>query len=242
MPSDFSGGIFAISSVSCGMFLETVAQTALMDMEHQAQNPLTTLQSSSAFGAGTAVDRHKTRRERWRTFSVCLLLFFLFSFLGWCLEKTTFYFFYGVNADRGFLRLPFCTIYGTSLFAIRMLFNLPLNRNFPYPLNLFALILYAALAAAVATGAELLIGTVFDRVFGLCLWSYRAYPFAYGKYICLSMSIAWGVMITAAMLMLWAPLERLLKKIPLPAVAFCNMILTAALATDFIITAVSCLS
>lgn len=164
-----------------------------------------------------------------------VFLFFLFSFLGWCMEKVWFFFLYHDNADRGFLRLPFCTIYGTSLLLVRLFLGIPMRRERPYPLNALSLFLYAFWAALAATAAELAIGLFFEEVFGMRLWSYVGYAFSYRDYICLPMSLGWGAMITAAMLLIWSPLERALCRAPVAAVTAADLLLAAALLTDFIL-------
>jgi hypothetical protein len=43
------------------------------------------------------------------------LSFFLFSLLGWIYETLLFYVLYGNYYDRGYLNLPICPIYGTTI-------------------------------------------------------------------------------------------------------------------------------
>ena len=176
------------------------------------------------------------RAERLKTLLACGLLFFLISFLGWCMEKTYFYFSYGVNADRGFLSLPFCTIYGAPLLLVRALLGTPLKSDMPYPANIVRVILYALLASLIATAAELLVGVSFYRLLGVRLWSYRGYPHEYGGYICLQMSVAWGGLILLAMSFLWSPLERLFRRLPMGLLVFTNLVLGIALGLDFILS------
>lgn len=173
--------------------------------------------------------------ERGRTLLAVLLLFFAFSFLGWCMEKLFFLIAYGVNADRGFLKLPFCTIYGGSLAVVRLMFGLPLQKNLRYPFNLLSFLLYALGAALVATAAELFTGVFFDKIFGVRLWTYRGYPHEFGGYICLPMSVTWGALIAFAMSALWTPLERAAVKLPVSALAWSGGLLSLALSLDFLL-------
>jgi uncharacterized membrane protein len=173
--------------------------------------------------------------ERTRTLLTIVLLFFVFSFLGWCMEKLTFLVEYGENADRGFLRLPFCTIYGSALTLVRILLGVPLKRELRYPRNMISLILYAVASALLATAAELCVGLFFEAVEGVRLWSYHGYPHEFRGYICLSMSIAWGGLITVAMAALWAPSERALKKLPVSFLASADILLTVCVLADFLL-------
>lgn len=169
---------------------------------------------------------------RGRTALDILSLFFIFSFLGWCLEKSFFYFAYGANVDRGFLTLPFCTIYGGPLALIRVLLGVPQDRG-KYPFNLLGVLLYGALSALVATAAELLTGMFFYELFGIRLWSYIGYPHNWGGYVCLSMSVSWGALITMGMAFLWAPLEKALSRVPTAPLVFFAVVLSIALLSDF---------
>lgn len=168
-----------------------------------------------------------------RTFLAIVLLFFAFSFLGWCMEKLTFLIEYGDNADRGFLRLPFCTIYGGSLAVIRLTLGVPLKKERAYPWNMLSLIVYAVGAALIATAAELVTGMFFQNAFGLQLWTYRGYPHEYRGYICLPMSVAWGALITLAMAAFWKPAERAVKKLPVSVLALADGLLSITVAIDF---------
>lgn len=173
------------------------------------------------------------REDGRKTFLSVLFLFFFTSFIGWCMEKFWFYVAYGVNADRGFLTLPFCTIYGSSLVVIRLLFGLPVKEGEGYPRNLIRILLYSALSALAATAAELLTGLFFEKAFGVRLWSYRGYPHEFMEYICLPMSAAWGLLITAGMAFVWTPAERALKRAPYSALAWTDGVLSLALLLDF---------
>ena len=177
------------------------------------------------------------KRDKKRVFLANALLFFLFSFLGWAMEKLLFLFVYGENADRGFLTLPFCPIYGFSLLFIRYTLGIPLKNDPPYPLNMLFLLAYAVCAALIATAAELFTGVFFERVFGVKLWTYA--DFSRSEYVSLPTSAGWGFLITAAMGGVWAPLEKLFSRAPVPVLAAGSGALSLALLTDFLITAIA---
>ncbi len=173
----------------------------------------------------------KTRRVL-----ACVLLFFLFSFLGWGMEKIYFLIVYGVNADRGFLSLPFCTVYGVALVLIRAVLGFPkLERK--YPRNLFGFLAYCTLASLIATFLELSTGLFFEQVFGVSLWTYYGFSHTYQDYICLGVSVAWGAMIGVFMAGVWAPLERRLMNLPVPVLVWGSSTLTLSVILDFFLTA-----
>ena len=174
--------------------------------------------------------------EKTRRTLACLLLFFLFSFLGWAWEKLYFLAMYGALVDRGFLTLPLCTVYGSALILIRLVLGLP-ETDAPYPANGLRLLFYAALSALIASAVELCTGLLFEEVFGVRLWTYYGYAHTVHDYICLSVSVAWGAAIAVAMWGVWAPLERRLMRVPFPLLAWGSSLLTLAVALDFLLTA-----
>lgn len=176
-------------------------------------------------------------REKLRRALACSLLFFLFSFLGWVFEKILFLVVYGMNADRGFLTLPFCTVYGSALVLIRLCLGLPKLDNAPYPLNALRFLKYAVLAALIATIVELSTGLFFEKVFDARLWTYADFPHVYRNYIALPVSIGWGASIAAGMAGVWAPLERRMMNAPVSALAWGSSLLTLSIVFDFFLTA-----
>lgn len=197
---------------------------------------MTRKQLAQTAGMETTARPRIRSHEKIRRILACSLLFFLFSFLGWAFEKILFFFAYGMNADRGFLTLPFCTVYGAALIFIRICLGLP-ETNAPYPLNLLRFLRYCVFAALIATAVELSTGLFFEEVFDARLWTYEDFPHAYRNYIALPVSIGWGASIAVGMAGVWAPLERRLANAPLPALAWSGSLLTLAIVLDFFLTA-----
>lgn len=177
---------------------------------------------------------NESAAQRPRRLSATVFLFFLFSFLGWAMEKVFVYVSVGVNADRGFLTLPFCTVYGTGLVLARVLLGVPLKEK-RYPWNFFLLVGYILAAALLCTAAELIVGVTFEHVVGVRLWTYAGAPHAFLDYVCLPVSAAWGLLLPVVMQGVWIPLERRLECVRgvwLPAV---NLVLAIALSADFLL-------
>ena len=111
-------------------------------------------------------------------------LFFIYSFLGWCLEVV-----YAVAdrkrlINRGFLNGMICPGYGFSM-VFMLIFMDSLKREWFY-LFLGCLI--------VGTVTELLTGLAMEKLFHLRLWDYSGRKFQAGGYICAATSIIWGVL------------------------------------------------
>ena len=121
----------------------------------------------------------------------CAILFFILSFFGWCAETALFLFRWNVLADRGFLTLPFCTIYGTAVLAEHFLLGTPQTGRLsplwkkaaPLPparkaaARLGVLALYFVLASFPPAAAELAVGTLFTDLLHVRLWNYSYQKF-----------------------------------------------------------------
>ncbi len=176
--------------------------------------------------------------KRYTSLHQYTLLFFLISFFGWgiemlyCLART------GRFADRGFLTLPFCTIYGFSILSIYALIGTPQNgrfllkkcthRRLRYPC-------YFLLAMLIPTLMELVTAAALDHAFAIRLWDYHPYPLDLWGYICLPLSFAWGVLITLFMAFCFPPLQRLIERIPSKTTCVLGTALSLAVIADWIV-------
>lgn len=175
------------------------------------------------------------------------LMFMLISCIGWCMETAYVFLCFGRLSDRGFLSMPFCPIYGASILAVYFAVGTPQGgvlqplfakaKGQPLPARAAAYaglyLLYFVAAALIPTAAEFLTGLFFDKLFGIRLWDYTDRPFNLLGYVCLPMSALWGLLITAAMALLWTPLEKLLARIPQRAAKAVAFTLAALLLIDF---------
>ncbi len=155
------------------------------------------------------------------------LLFLIISNLGWIIETLFFIVSFDVIADRGFLLLPLCPIYGCSLMVIYLIIGTPkegklkplferseklspVRKTLSY-IGLYCI--YFIFATLIPTAAELLTGLFFDKCFGVKLWKYDKYKYNMNGYICLQFSLLWGFIITIAMNLLWPVIENMVRKI-----------------------------
>lgn len=176
--------------------------------------------------------------EKYTKVNKCILIFLLLSFLGWTLETAYCFALSGKFCNRGFLNLPFCTIYGFSLMAIYILIGTPQSGGLMLGKcknKALRFILYFLLAALIPTLAELATGIIFDKCFGVRLWNYSPYKYNYGGYICLEFSLIWGILITIFMATVFPAIERLVAKIPARVANVAVTILGLAICVDWII-------
>ena len=112
--------------------------------------------------------------------------FFLYAFLGWCLEvvyaavqKRRF-------VNRGLLNGMLCPVYGLSMGFLLVFFQGLKER----PVFLF-------LACILVTGVfEWAAGMLLEKILGRKCWDYSGYRDHIGTYICLRFSAIWAVAAT----------------------------------------------
>lgn len=113
-----------------------------------------------------------------------LIYFIIYSFLGWVMESV----FRSVNERKiintGFLKGPFCPIYGIG--AIIMFVFLDSLEN-----NIIALFFIAII---VLTIWEYIVGVLLEKLFKTKYWDYSDNKFNFQGRICLQNSIYWGVL------------------------------------------------
>ena len=132
------------------------------------------------------------------------IYFFIYAFLGWCLEV-------GFNrlkrktwVNRGFLNGPLCPIYGVGVLLIIWIVEVSSNLlgiNMISGLQMAGLALHALILNAftlfllitlITTLLELVTGAVLEMLFMTKWWDYSDNLFNFKGYICLRFSLAWG--------------------------------------------------
>lgn len=180
-----------------------------------------------------------------RRFADGVLIFTTVSAAGWCFEKIGRLLLYRDVADRGFLSMPLCPIYGTCVLLIGLTLGSP---NAPSPLLsrlldkqkklpqwvqlLWRTVLYFLVATVLSTAVELGVGLIF-RAFGIPLWDYSGRPGNLWGVICPSFSLLWGFLITTLMSLCWVPLCHLTERIPLRVARPLATVLVALILLDF---------
>lgn len=112
-----------------------------------------------------------------------LLLFIIYSFLGWAVEIAFHAVTTGHYVNRGFLSGPVCPIYGFGVMLVLAVLN-PINGNI--------FILFAG-AVVLTSLLELVTGFLLENRFGMRWWDYSEEPFNIKGYVCLKFSIMWGL-------------------------------------------------
>ena len=123
----------------------------------------------------------------------------------------------GQLVDRGLLILPFCPIYGLTIGVIDWLIGTPLEGGIiisKIQPGTKRFIIYFILAILIPTIAEFLTGLFFDGLLGVRLWYYEEQPFNLMGYVCLQVSLLWGTLLTAFMLVAYPFVRKIVSLVP----------------------------
>lgn len=118
-----------------------------------------------------------------RELLILILMFFIYSFLGWICEIIVARFQFGKWINRGFLIGPLCPIYGVGCILI----FLSLNKYSDDPLVLFFL------AILLCATLEYITSFVMEKIFKNRWWDYSDMKFNINGRICLEFAIPFGV-------------------------------------------------
>lgn len=152
-----------------------------------------------------------------------LFFFYLYCFLGWCFESAYVSMRMRHPVNRGFMRGPFLPIYGSG--ALMMLVvSAPFQDNIPL----------TYLAGCVgATLLEYVTGTVTEKLFQVRYWDYSGKFMNVQGQICLSSTLAWGVLTILMTEVIHHPIAALVDGMPSGLLAGLTLVLTVYVVTDF---------
>ncbi|MCM1023419.1 MAG: putative ABC transporter permease [Prevotella sp.] len=134
--------------------------------------------------------------------SALILEFTAYSFIGWAYETILTSAVWGRFAERGWLHLPICPIYGFCALAL-----LPVLRKIKNPFLIFLA------GAAVTTAAELAASYVVWDLAGSRLWDYDSWAFNFEGRIALGSSVIFGVLCVLLMKVLHPAAKYLADKV-----------------------------
>lgn len=112
-----------------------------------------------------------------------LMFFFIYGFIGWCLEVCYHAVETGKWSNRGFLNGALCPIYGIGVVAILYLLE---------PISEFGPLLFLG-GVILCSAIELMTGYIMEKIFHQRWWDYSTERFNLKGYICLKFSLYWGV-------------------------------------------------
>ncbi|MCM1412655.1 MAG: putative ABC transporter permease [Lachnospiraceae bacterium] len=158
-------------------------------------------------------------------------LFFIYSFIGWCIEVCYSAFRQRKFVNRGFVNSPLCPIYGSG--AVLYAVFLPELTERPFFLFLGGTIL--------ATLLEYSTGMLMEKIFQKKLWDYSGIRFNLSGYVCARYSLLWGALALVTMLFANPFICGLLHMIPYPIALVLQWTASVLLFLDFLTTAMAVL-
>lgn len=115
-------------------------------------------------------------------FKLLVLIFFVYSFIGWVIEIINCYVWHGKIVNRGFLIGPYCPIYGCG--AALMTLIIPSNNDL---LSVFLK------ALAICSILEYVTSWLMEKLFKTRWWDYSERKFNLNGRICLEMMVLFGI-------------------------------------------------
>ena len=150
-----------------------------------------------------------------------LLIFTIFSMIGWFCESI----YCSIPAkkfiNRGFLNGPFCPVYGVGGVLVTSLL-VPFQENWG--------ILFIA-GMLITSIVEYITGFLLEKLFHTKWWDYSQKKFNLHGRVCLKNSLLFGVMSVLVMKVIFPPISRLIDRIPsswLPVIAVILIVYFAA--------------
>ena len=155
-----------------------------------------------------------------------IILFFIYSFIGWILEIITIKLETKRFVNRGFLIGPYCPIYGWG--AIFMMVILSRYMNDPVVLFIVAMIICSIL--------EYLTSYFMEKIFHARWWDYSDKKFDINGRICLERSVPFGLLGCLLMYVLNPCFIKVLDSIPINIVKLVVILLIIVFIIDNIVS------
>ena len=158
--------------------------------------------------------------------------FYIYSVIGFILESTI-YKFMNSNRHSGIFYGPITAVYGIGALIIILLYQLfykRLNLNkYLRPILLFLS------SIIILTVIEWIGGHILNFIFDIDLWNYTNKKYNLGKYICLEISLCWGILSLIFVYIIKPFMDKFIKRIP----KFATYIFTVVFIIDLIMTLIN---
>lgn len=157
------------------------------------------------------------------TFIQWLLFFFIYCFLGWVWESCYVSIKKREWINRGFLHGPMLPIYGSGAIIV-LLCTIGVRDQ---------VILIFIFGMTGATILEYVTGACMERLFRVRYWDYSHMPLNLKGYICLPVSLGWGVFSVLLVRVIHVPIENAVLQIPERIAEAVTVLCSSAFAVDF---------
>ena len=157
------------------------------------------------------------------TFIQWLLFFFIYCFLGWVWESCYVSIKKREWINRGFLHGPMLPIYGSGAIIV-LICTIGVRDQ---------IVLTFLFGMTGATILEYVTGVCMERLFRVRYWDYSHMPLNLKGYICLPVSLGWGVFSVLLVRVIHVPIENLVLQIPERIAEVVSVVCSSAFAVDF---------
>lgn len=151
-----------------------------------------------------------------------LLFFYFYCFIGWVWESCY------VSAkkhkwiNRGFMHGPFLPLYGSGAVTILLI-------TIPFRGNNWIIFFVGMIGATIL---EYFTGAAMEKMFHVRYWDYSNQKLNLNGHICVTSSIAWGVLSVLLVSYAHKPVERLFLQLPALGAQIITFVLTIYIAID----------
>ena len=166
-----------------------------------------------------------------------IFFFFVYAFLGWCVEVAYAAITTRELVNRGFLNGPICPIYGcgmTVMIAVLGRFTMPSSDVAWYQNVLVAF--FGGMV--ITTLVELVGGYILYKMFHTRWWDYSMYRFNLGGFICPQFSLLWGLGSVLLMVVVHPLLSKPSAAIPTLVLIWLDVIFGGLFLADLIVSAI----
>lgn len=153
-----------------------------------------------------------------------IAFFYIYCFIGWIFESVYVSLKEKTFINRGFLRLPLLPLYGTGAVIVLWL-SLPFNDS---------LFLVYCSGVVSATVLEYVTGAIMECLFKVRYWDYSNVKWNLHGYVCLSSSLAWGILTILLTRVLHPLTVRLVLSLPAMVEFVLLVIISSLFAADCI--------
>lgn len=156
-----------------------------------------------------------------------ILIFFVYSFMGWCFETALVSIEEKRFVNRGFIRSPFLPIYGFG--AITMILSGTPVINDPVLVFIFG--------AVSATILEFITGWLLEVIFKTRYWDYSDTHYNFKGRICAEATLMWGFMTLLVNYKIHIHIEPVILQLNSRVILIIDIILMCIFIADFIASA-----
>lgn len=137
---------------------------------------------------------------------------FIYSVFGFLLESTV-YKIGNYNKHSSIFYGPYTLVYGfgvlLSIFVYEYLEKRIKNMN-----KILKLVFYFVIFTIFLSLIEYIGGNILKFIFNIDMWDYSNHRYHFGKYICLTNSLIWGLLGLFNIYFIYPKLKNILKKVP----------------------------